>query len=116
MPLSVLVGAGSSAAFNVVVPPSVTGTPVAVSVMRPNAENVTSPSAVGGASAFTITNSPAERDFLAQLLAQGAIAGHVREQHGDKLALAGQTTSRSEDFVAEVGRQVALELIEPVIE
>jgi hypothetical protein len=53
--------------------------------------------------------------FFAHLRTEGGIAGKVGKQHGDQLALARQAPPVGQDFVGQVRREVALELIEPVV-
>jgi hypothetical protein len=53
--------------------------------------------------------------FFAQLRTQGGIASNVGKQYGDQLALAGQPAPAGQDLVGQVGREIALELIESLV-
>jgi hypothetical protein len=54
--------------------------------------------------------------LLPELLTQGRIARHIREQHRYQLALTRQSPAIGQDFVGQVRREVALEVIELVVE
>jgi hypothetical protein len=57
-----------------------------------------------------------KQPFLAHLCAQGRVANQVGKQHRHQLALACQSSAIGQDFVGQVRREVALEVIEFVVE
>jgi hypothetical protein len=57
-----------------------------------------------------------KQPFLTHLCAQGRVADQISKQHRHQLALAGQPPAIGQDFVGQVCREVALEVIELVVE
>jgi hypothetical protein len=52
-----------------------------------------------------------EEGLFAQFHTEAAIAGNIDKQDGDQLALTCQATAVGEDFVGQMGGEVALELV-----
>jgi hypothetical protein len=53
--------------------------------------------------------------FFAQFRTEAGIAGNIDKQYGDQPALTAQATTVGEDFAGQVGGEVALELVQPVV-
>jgi hypothetical protein len=57
-----------------------------------------------------------KQPFLTRLRAQGRVADQIGKQHCHQLALTGQPPATGQDFVGQVRREIALEMIKFVIE
>jgi hypothetical protein len=53
--------------------------------------------------------------LFAHLRTEGSIAGNVGKQHGDQLALARQASPIGQDFVGQMGGEIALQLIQSLV-
>ena len=56
-----------------------------------------------------------EEGLFAQFRTEAGIADNIGKQDGDQLALTGQATAVGEDFVGQMGGEIALELVQPVV-